>query len=67
MNSIIPQPENPAASNLPVVADTSIPTVAQFRQLAEVPSEVEWFANIDNPQTRRAYRNALEDFDFLPY
>jgi site-specific recombinase XerD len=35
---------------------------ADFRRLAEVPAEVEWFANIDNPQTRRAYRNALEDF-----
>ena len=30
--------------------------------LAEVPPEVEWFANIDNPQTRRAYENALQDF-----
>lgn len=26
------------------------------------PLVIEWFANIDNPQTRRTYRNALEDF-----
>ncbi len=37
-------------------------STADFRRLAEVPAEVEWFANIDNPQTRRAYQNALQDF-----
>lgn len=35
---------------------------ADFHRLADVPLVIEWFANIDNPQTRRAYRNALEDF-----
>ncbi|MCS3471748.1 hypothetical protein M2401_005512 [Pseudomonas sp. JUb42] len=29
-------------------------TAAQFQNLAEVPAAVEWFANIDNPRTRRA-------------
>lgn len=37
-------------------------TAAQFQQLAEVPPEVEWFANIENPRTRRAYRIDLHDF-----
>jgi hypothetical protein len=37
-------------------------TAARFQQLAEVPPEVEWFANIDNPRTRRAYRTDLHDF-----
>jgi len=37
-------------------------TNADFARLADVPPEVEWFANIDNPQTRRAYKNALQDF-----
>lgn len=37
-------------------------TAAQFQQLAEVPAEVEWFANIENPRTRRAYRIDLHDF-----
>jgi site-specific recombinase XerD len=35
---------------------------AEFQQLASVPAAVEWFANIDNPRTRRAYQNDLEDF-----
>lgn len=34
----------------------------EFQQLANVPAAVEWFANIDNPRTRRAYKNDLEDF-----
>ena len=37
-------------------------TAARFKRLAEVPSELEWFANIDNKSTRRAYENALNDF-----
>ena len=37
-------------------------TAVQFRGLADVPSELEWFANIDNKSTRRAYENALQDF-----
>ena len=37
-------------------------TAARFRGLAEVPAELEWFANIDNKSTRRAYENALQDF-----
>jgi len=35
---------------------------AEFQQLAAVPAAVEWFANLDNPRTRRAYQNDLEDF-----
>jgi site-specific recombinase XerD len=37
-------------------------TAAQFQQLASVPAAVEWFANINNPRTRRAYQNDLQDF-----
>ncbi|AME28781.1 integrase (plasmid) [Burkholderia sp. PAMC 26561] len=37
-------------------------TAAQFHQLATVPAETEWFANLDNPRTRRAYRTDLQDF-----
>lgn len=37
-------------------------TAAQFHQLAAVPAEAEWFANLDNPRTRRAYRIDLQDF-----
>ena len=31
-------------------------TAAEFQGLSAVPAEAEWFANIDNPRTRRAYR-----------
>ena len=27
-----------------------------------MPPEVEWFANLTNPSTRRAYENAVKDF-----
>lgn len=37
-------------------------TAPEFRQLAAVPPEAEWFANIDNPNTKRAYRNDLGEF-----
>jgi integrase/recombinase XerD len=37
-------------------------TAAEFHRLADVPPEVEWFANISNPSTRRVYKNAIGDF-----
>lgn len=37
-------------------------TAAEFQRLAYVPPEVEWFANIRNRSTRRAYENAIGDF-----
>lgn len=37
-------------------------TNAEFSQLAAVSPETEWFANIDNPHTRRAYRNDVKEF-----
>ncbi len=33
-----------------------------FRQLAAVPPEVEWFANLRNPNTRKAYQADIRDF-----
>jgi site-specific recombinase XerD len=58
------------AEDLPAVNSTHLaPTgsgrllaEARFRELAAVPAEVEWFANIDNAQTRRAYQGDLKDF-----
>jgi integrase/recombinase XerD len=35
---------------------------AEFQKLADVPPEVEWFANLTNAHTRRAYENAVKDF-----
>ena len=37
-------------------------TASRFQGLADVPPELDWFANIDNKSTRRAYENALQDF-----
>lgn len=53
-------------SILPTIADRADReqrlTAAQFHQLADVPPEAEWFANLDNPRTRRAYQVDLRDF-----
>ena len=37
-------------------------TAAEFHRLGEVPAAAEWFANLDNPRTRRAYQGDLADF-----
>lgn len=37
-------------------------TAEAFQRLADVPPEIEWFANLGNKATRRAYENALQDF-----
>jgi site-specific recombinase XerD len=37
-------------------------THAAFHGLAQVPAEAEWFANLGNPGTQRAYQLALQDF-----
>lgn len=37
-------------------------TAAEFQGLAAVPAAGVWFANIDNPNTRRAYQSDVEDF-----
>jgi integrase/recombinase XerD len=37
-------------------------TAAEFHWLADVPPEIEWFANIANRHTGRAYETAVKDF-----
>ena len=37
-------------------------TRQEFQGLAEVPAELEWFANITNKNTRRAYVNDVKEF-----
>ena len=46
----------------PTPARSRALTAPEFHQLAQVPPAAEWFANIDNPNTRRAYRNDLKEF-----
>jgi len=47
---------------VPKPAADGMLTRQEFQQLADVPAEVEWFANIDNKRTRRAYQIDLRDF-----
>ena len=47
---------------VPTAASSRTLTAPEFHQLAQVPPAAEWFANIDNPNTRRAYRNDLQEF-----
>lgn len=49
----LPVPATPAGRLL---------TAEQFQRLAEVPPELEWFANLSTVATRRAYEHALGDF-----
>jgi len=37
-------------------------TEEQFQQLADVPPELEWFANISSEKTRQAYQNDIRAF-----
>jgi integrase/recombinase XerD len=37
-------------------------TAAEFHRLAEVPPAIEWFGNIRNEKTRRAYKSDVQDF-----
>src|SRR5690348_16195087 len=62
MNSLISKPQNTDLSEIPKESEVSILTSAQYQQLSDVPPAIEWFANIDNPQTRRAYENDLRGF-----
>jgi len=57
-------PNDPTPAN-DLVVTTLAPhalTAHEFHQLAEVPPALSWFANIDNPQTRRAYQNDGQEF-----
>jgi integrase/recombinase XerD len=45
-----------------IVPANRLLTAAEFHRLADVPPEVEWFANLSNPSTRRAHENAVRDF-----
>ena len=51
-------------STVPVrlTPDTRALTAAQFQGLAEVQPKLEWFANIRNSRTRKAYQDDLQDF-----
>ena len=48
--------------DLQTLPQSRLLTAAAFQKLADVAPELEWFANISNKSTRRAYENALQDF-----
>jgi hypothetical protein len=60
---------NPSADPLPGPTTALAPlpgprllTAAESHLFADLLPEVEWFANISNPNTGRAYENAIRDF-----
>jgi hypothetical protein len=59
-------PENPVAlRDKDAVDEQRALTAVQFGQLAEVPAELEWLANITNPKTRRAYKIDVSEFSIF--
>jgi integrase/recombinase XerD len=44
------------------IGGSRVLTAAALQGLADVPPEMEWFANLGNKATRRAYQTALKDF-----
>jgi integrase/recombinase XerD len=53
---------NSAKTPVKLTVKTRLLTAAEFQRLADVPPEVEWFRNIRNLHTKRAYENAIKDF-----
>jgi integrase/recombinase XerD len=53
---------NSAKTPIKVAVKARLLTLAEFQRLADVPPEVEWFKNIRNQNTKRAYENAVKDF-----
>lgn len=51
----------PDNSLIPLPSPTQL-TAEQFRTLAAVPPEIEWFANLGNKGTRRVYEPVIRDF-----
>src|SRR5271170_5326102 len=47
---------------LKISGTTRLLSAPEFQGLAAMPREVEWFKNIRNPSTKRAYENAIQDF-----
>lgn len=63
--SHLPVPDLPEKNGHDLVVterDGRMLTRPEFFGLADVPAEMEWFANIDNAQTRRAYQSDMRDF-----
>jgi hypothetical protein len=55
----MPDPQTHSQLPTPITQTERLLTVAEFHRLADVPPEIEWFAN---RSTRRVYENAIQDF-----
>jgi hypothetical protein len=44
------------------VSEERLLSKVEFQRLADVPPEAEWFANLTNENTKRAYRNDVTSF-----
>ncbi len=53
-----------STANIPArpIPESRALTAVQFQGLAKVPPELEWFANIPNEKTRKAYQLDITDF-----
>jgi len=55
-----PEMSRSGTALVPVTGRTLTPE--QYADLADVPPEIEWLANITNPRTRRAYKIDVGEF-----
>ncbi|MDH1443845.1 hypothetical protein N5O88_16500 [Pseudomonas sp. GD03721] len=58
MNNLLTTPEHASGAAL---AERRL-TASEFQKLTKVPAAVEWFANLDNPRTRRAYQGDVPSY-----
>ena len=53
----------PGHSNIPIKpGEGRLLSQIEFQRLAKVPAEAEWFANLTNENTKRAYRKDVTSF-----
>jgi site-specific recombinase XerD len=57
-----PNPENDQSLTIALGPEAKRLSRAEFQGLSDMPPELEWFTNLDNARTRRAYRLDLRDF-----
>jgi len=62
MPDLPPDPQTDPQLPTRVTPTERLLTAAEFHRLAEVPPEIEWFANLTNRSTRRTYERAIKDF-----
>src|SRR5690349_19120315 len=59
---MIQDPQNEESLTIGLEPEGKRLSRAEFQGLSDMPPELEWFANLDNPHTRRAYRIDVKEF-----